>query len=827
MQETMQDTAVERLSKLITDRHSNNGNNGNNVQPRKPLFRIHLGLEEGWFSLFLLAAVVYSTIWCVQAAGWVDHLNVLTLTTLLGLIAGVVAAKQRRLPALAVHLVATLCGLLLAFWQTAGAFDAGNTALLLDGMHKWFMSVTAGGTGEDDSIFLFFITALSFVLAYTSAWLLYRTRNPWLMIVANAVVLLINLSNIEEGYIVFLVVFLMASLLLLLRFNLYESVKRWRRQGLRYADDLGWDVMQAGALISIGILIFSWFLPWGYTNDTASQIWNADSNPWVQLEDVWNRAISLSGGGTVSNHGNFRDTLVLGGNPNLNNEVVFIVQSDDPSQYLMSLAYENYDGRGWLNGSTSSMSLQSNQIIASESSVTHQLIQQVKVVNPPGEQYQYLFGASQIGQVSQSYSVLTSQASNAYVAVLSANGKLTAGESYIVTSYVSSADEKTLRTVPMPANSPPSSSNFDVPQPITYYDPAIVKTYTQLPKNLDPNVVALARRITANAPTMYDKVVALENYLRTNYTYSVDINLPPGEEGASWFLFRSAHKGFCNYFATTMAVMARSLGIPSRVVAGYTNGKYDAKNRQRVITGTDAHSWTQVYFAGYGWINFEPSQSFASFDRPAPGQYQVNGSNLGNSNGATTPVKSKNRTRTDAGLPDNGGSSAGQNSAQTSQLLAQSASVTLGGLVLLILFSLILFSIWWQRLFRRYSITSQIYGRICLLANWAGYPIQRSQTPYEYINGLVALAPDETATLERFGDIYVRELWADPKSAEHPRASGEIQELPSLWKRLQPRFFLYLLRHPYFLLALPGRAWQNVRRVRARRRARRIFEHDL
>src|SRR5207248_10176871 len=147
----------------------------------------------------------------------------------------------------------------------------------------------------NDSIFLAVIRALGVLLAYSSAWLVYRTRRPWLMIVANAVLLLINLSNVDSGYIIFLVVFLMASLLLLLRFNLFESTRRWRRQGLRYSDDLGWDVMQAGALISIAILVFSWFLPWGYTNDAASQVWSASANPWVQLEDTWNRVISLSG----------------------------------------------------------------------------------------------------------------------------------------------------------------------------------------------------------------------------------------------------------------------------------------------------------------------------------------------------------------------------------------------------------------------------------------------------------------------------------------------------------------------------------------------------
>src|SRR6266849_2175658 len=201
----MRDAAVERLSKIIADpRPSDGGSDGNRRVPRRPTLHLRLGLAEGWFSLFLLAAVVYSTIWCVEAADWVDNLNILSWTTLLGLIAGVLAAKQRRLPRLLVHPIAIVIGLLLAFWQTAGADKGGSVIALVDSMHQWFIVAFGASTSNDDSIFLFFITALGFLLAYTSAWLLYRTRSPWLMILANAIVLLINLSNVDPGYIVHL-----------------------------------------------------------------------------------------------------------------------------------------------------------------------------------------------------------------------------------------------------------------------------------------------------------------------------------------------------------------------------------------------------------------------------------------------------------------------------------------------------------------------------------------------------------------------------------------------------------------------------------------------
>lgn len=794
----MQDAAIERLSKIISDKYPNGRSS------RKPTFQFHLSMAEGWFTLFLLTTILYSTIWCVQAADWVDHLNILSLTTALGLVAGLIAAKQHRLSRLLTHVLAISFGVLFAFWQTAGADYAGSTVALARGIHQWYLIALAGGTSTDDSIFLFLITALGFILAYTSAWLLYRTRAPWLMVVANAIVLLINLSNVEPGYIVFLVVFLFAALLLLLRFNLHESVQRWRRQGLRYGDDLGWDVMQAGILISIGILLFSWILPSGYVNDTASQLWNANANPYVQFENTWNRLVPVTGGFTPSNHGNFTDTLTLGGNPNLNNDIVFTVQSSEGTQYLESLNYDTYDAvRGWLNSPTNTTPISSNVNIGSQATVLHQVKQTITVINPPGEKYPYLFGASQIAVVNQPAQVQTSASNGSVVAWLTRNGNLGQGQSYTVISYVSSADVQTLQTVPLPANSPTLPTNFDGPVPSNYYDPAILKTYLQLPGGLDPAIKDLAQGIVtkAHATTMYDQAVALENYLRANYSYSVNVHRPLASEGVSWFLFHSDRSGYCNYFASAMAIMARELGMPARVVAGYTNGQFDPKHNQWIIRGTDAHAWTQIYFATYGWVNFEPSAGFSGFVRPQPGTVNIPIPIPTGGAGSTTG-KTTGHGRSPFTPDDLAGISTTPAAAQAQW--RQDISLSLGGVILLILLSMAFFSLWWRRLFRDRSISVQVYGRLCLLANWAGVTIQRSQTPYEYLHKLAIVAPDQTAALERIGDIYVRDLWADPASREHPHHTGETQELPALWKRLQPVFFFYMLRHPYFLRWLPN-----------------------
>jgi len=312
-------------------------------------------------------------------------------------------------------------------------------------------------------------------------------------------------------------------------------------------------------------------------------------------------------------------SLTLDGGPHLEQNIVFWVKSSEGGQYLETISFDMYDGHTWSNGPTTSSSLKQGNIAYDSSTDLRVVQQQITVVNPPGEQFPYLFGASQIAASDQAAQVVRRKADGSTVAWLRTNGKLAAGNQYNVTSYVSNADVTTLETVLLPKDAPsfvPNPNRPDQVPPLNYYDPNILHDYLQVPANLDPNIQLLARQITSGSKTMYEMALALENYLHSHYRYTTNIALPPGQEGVSWFLFRSGNQGFCNYFATAMAIMARELGIPARVVIGYTSGSFDAKTQNWVVRGSDAHAWTQIYFAGYGWINFEPSASFQQFTRP-------------------------------------------------------------------------------------------------------------------------------------------------------------------------------------------------------------------
>jgi transglutaminase-like putative cysteine protease len=139
----------------------------------------------------------------------------------------------------------------------------------------------------------------------------------------------------------------------------------------------------------------------------------------------------------------------------------------------------------------------------------------------------------------------------------------------------------------------------------TDYPPEIRRVYIPLP-DFDPRVAELARQVTASASNNYDRAVAIETYLRSNFTYSLDpTGIEPDDPIAS-FLFK-AKAGYCEYFAAAMAVMLRSLEIPARLVNGFQTGTYNRVGKDFIVRGRDAHSWVEAYFPPYGWIAFDPT----------------------------------------------------------------------------------------------------------------------------------------------------------------------------------------------------------------------------
>jgi hypothetical protein len=137
------------------------------------------------------------------------------------------------------------------------------------------------------------------------------------------------------------------------------------------------------------------------------------------------------------------------------------------------------------------------------------------------------------------------------------------------------------------------------------YPAAIAAKYLQLPA-LDARVPQLATQITSSANNDYDKSAAIENYLRTRFGYTLQLPRTKEEDPIANFLF-VRKQGHCEYFASAMAVMLRSLGIPSRVVNGFHSDEFNDITGSYVVRAKNAHSWVEAYFPGYGWQTFDPT----------------------------------------------------------------------------------------------------------------------------------------------------------------------------------------------------------------------------
>ncbi|MGH9685003.1 MAG: transglutaminaseTgpA domain-containing protein, partial [Candidatus Acidiferrales bacterium] len=137
------------------------------------------------------------------------------------------------------------------------------------------------------------------------------------------------------------------------------------------------------------------------------------------------------------------------------------------------------------------------------------------------------------------------------------------------------------------------------------YPEEIKQTYLQLPE-LDPRVKKLADVAIAKSKNEYDKAANIELYLKTHYAYTLDLRGPKVSDPLAYFLF-TRRAGHCEYFASAMTVMLRAEGIPARYVTGFLPGEYNDVGGDYIIRASDAHTWVEVFFPGYGWLTFDPT----------------------------------------------------------------------------------------------------------------------------------------------------------------------------------------------------------------------------
>lgn len=330
---------------------------------------------------------------------------------------------------------------------------------------------------------------------------------------------------------------------------------------------------------------------------------------------------------------------------------------------------------------------------------------------------------------------------------------------YTVTASVSSVTPAEL-----------AKAGDDYPHWVTDY-------YLQLPLAFPERIRQLSETVTQEVESPYDKVLAIKQYL-SQINYSLQVKAPPeGADGVYYFLF-TEKSGNCVHFASTMAVMLRSVGVPSRLCTGYTPGEWDASTGESILRAKNRHAWPEVYFPDYGWVEFEATPGTDTETEAIAGRDDAV-SDYGEE--IQEPEIDEGMIGWDLGA---GGTNTTPRKWPTPFLLL---AIILGVLLILALSSVIASRI---KRFLTPDGAHEVYSEMCFLASLMRLKPEPQQTPLEYCSELTSVFPLQTEAIDNIVQTYLENRFSRRKILMHLQR----RKLQDAWHEVYPAFLRRLFR---------------------------------
>ncbi len=458
----------------------------------------------------------------------------------------------------------------------------------------WIKGLIIGPGAPDNLAVIGLIVLLCWGVAAWAAWWVARRGQPLAALLPTGV-LLAQIAFWAPKTVSYVLMFMGTLTFLLVLARLVFSMRTWDATGVDYAEDIRLDSLLTALALTVVVTIVSPVVPFFASGEFSQRFWGLFESPWRRVEQQVGASFQVAApvrslvppsgaapGGLPRAH-------LLGAGPQLGREIALRVRvRGDPSNlqlYWRGQTYDTYTGSGWENAEPDppARSLEAGQPWDAQLPSTEGRRPVVAAVEAVKASRQVLYAVGEPVGIDRAYQALL-RGPGDLIALTSP----TAAATYTALSYVPEQNVTTLRATGMS------------------YPADVVSRYLQLPDNLDPRLVELSERWTAGAQTPYDKAAAIEAELR-KIPYSLDVPTPPqGRELVSWFLF-DLKRGYCDYYASAMIVLARLNGIPARLAIGYATGDLDRATGQYVVTEAQAHSWPELYFPGIGWVPFEPT----------------------------------------------------------------------------------------------------------------------------------------------------------------------------------------------------------------------------
>jgi len=786
------------------------------------------GPSEGWVTFLLVLLSVMLAIRSVGSVEWVPTPG-LYLLALSGLVLGLLLAKVR-FNGWLLAVGGILLGIYLSFYQLTslveGASSLDRYAEVGNRLFIWGQGFVNGDVSCDTLPFSLFLLFTSWLAGFVCSWSFFRKHNIWGAVLPSGIVIVINLTNLPPGaQRLPLYLYLVAVCFLVARLFVLERKHDWDHRNVRrFPPNL--PLLTNAFRFVLAIVIIASLLPTTSTKIApVAAVWDRISLPVRAIGEEFARCAGwLPVEETDFGH-SFGPTQPFGGSTTLGEEPVLMVKGTLPV-YLRARSYDVYTYKGWETGDTQMVSpkLVPEQELEEEFQEWQEIEVSVMALFPlaAGEpvflgghpsdmsiDYQLevlqpaIYRISLVGDetdlaveaenlpldLREAVRRLREMTSISHNTLIESDIRLALPDDVRLVSWVSGVEGVATftveRDVPISANtlsvrtvgpistgdsyratvSVSTATESDLSAAGTEYPSWILDRYLQLPGTMPSRVIDLAQELTKDMETPYEKAIAISDYLRT-LEYELDIEAPlDGTDGVDYFLFE-LKKGYCQYFASAMAVLLRASGVPSRVVAGYGPGALMEQDGpgdmmglgsaawrewQDALAVQNSHSWTEVFFPGYGWIPFEP-----------------------------TPVRPV-ITRGEFSLPTQDAEGTGHSTIEPDRIETGNPwFVRLLGIPLgLALFGAIIW-LGWRRLLGRVSEPQIAYARIGYLAALSGVGPREDLTPQEYGRRLATAMPEISAALDKIVSTYVRAYYS-----KHDLNSEDRSNIARAWPQVR------------------------------------------
>jgi transglutaminase-like putative cysteine protease len=443
-------------------------------------------------------------------------------------------------------------------------------------------------------------------LALWASWNLRRRHRP-LAAVAPAGAVVAGALSYSRGQSAALFTLLLCAIPLLGLVGYDANLRRWQREHVDYPEDINIDLSYVLVGLTIALTAAALLAPSLSIPRLARSVQELLQGPAQRTDRIAESLGVSQGGGLSAPLEAWQETSLprfhlIGSGPELEQRMVMAVTtSPDPTAlsqrlYWRSLTFDTYTGTGWTNGPTERITYKAGQLASDVPPFPHQVIhQEVRTAD------------KSVGLLHSAGTPMTADHSF-HVAWRALPDSDTSAEGDLFAATIRSGSYRVVSWIPAPTETQLQGAGDS-------YSDWIRDRYLALPPSLPSQVVTLTHQVTEGAATPYERAVAIESYLRT-FAYTLDLPAPPvGRDLVEYFLF-DLREGYCDYYATAMVVMARAAGLPARLVVGYASGTYDRSSDRTLVTEADAHSWAEIYFPGYGWIEFEPTAGRPSLTRP-------------------------------------------------------------------------------------------------------------------------------------------------------------------------------------------------------------------